>query len=91
MTTIGYSTQHSHADVHPADCDCGACIDVRLLHEDVETTIDGWLSLRREDVQREAEAQAAQMLAAHDEWLATLADQREDYEQWRWSVGDVAL
>ena len=88
--TIGYSTPHG-AELHRDGCDCLACIDVRLLHEDAEATIDGWLSLRREDVQRAAEEQEAQMLAAHDEWLATLADQREDYEQWRWSVGDVAL
>jgi len=91
MTTIGYSTPHGPAELHRDNCDCLACIDVMLLYEDVETSISGWLSLRREDVQREAEEQAARMLASHDDWLETLADQREDYEQWRRSVGDVAL
>lgn len=39
----------------------------------------------------DGEALADAMVQAHDDALLFAADQHEDMQQWRWSIGDTAL
>ncbi len=81
----GYSNGANHAVLHSSSCTCPACVDVALIEQDT-MPLAGWLSLRREDVMKQASAIGDAMV---DEYLMSIADQHDDMLDWQWMRGQI--